>query len=153
MRKIFDCIVGISLVLALVVFESGCKKDTTSNGKITAAPHDTIPATPPGPVTYALLWSDEFSGTSVADTNWTMETGSLHVNNEKEYYQASNATVESGNLVIIFTVAIFTKTQQWQRIALHNGFYMSEVRRLPAFYCRSFLFINSSTESAVSFSS
>jgi len=29
-----------------------------------------------------------------------METGNLGVNNEKEYYQANNATIESGNLVI-----------------------------------------------------
>lgn len=96
MRKIFDCITGTGLLLVLVVFASGCKKDT----KITATPHDTIPVTPAAPVSYALLWSDEFSGTSVADTNWTMETGNLHVNNEKEYYQAANATIESGNLVI-----------------------------------------------------
>lgn len=100
MRKIFDHITGISLVLALLVFASACKKDTIPAGKITAPPHDTIPAIPPGPVTYSLLWSDEFSGASVADTSWTMETGNLHVNNEKEYYQPSNATVESGNLVI-----------------------------------------------------
>lgn len=49
---------------------------------------------------YQLIWSDEFNGTSVNTANWTMETGNPGVNDEEEYYQASNATVSNGNLVI-----------------------------------------------------
>ena len=49
---------------------------------------------------YTLAWSDEFSGTSVDTTKWTFETGNLGVNNEREYYQAANATVANGTLMI-----------------------------------------------------
>jgi beta-glucanase (GH16 family) len=48
---------------------------------------------------YTLVWSDEFNGTSVDANNWNFETGP-GVNNEKEYYQAANAAVANGNLVI-----------------------------------------------------
>jgi beta-glucanase (GH16 family) len=52
-------------------------------------------------LTYQLVWSDEFNGTSVDPTNWIFETGGGGWgNNELEYYQASNATVSNGNLVI-----------------------------------------------------
>lgn len=48
-----------------------------------------------------LVWSDEFNGTSVNTSNWTFETGGGGWgNNEKQYYQAANATVANGNLVI-----------------------------------------------------
>ncbi len=50
--------------------------------------------------TYTLVWSDEFNGTAIDATKWNMETGNLNVNHEEEYYQASNATVANGNLVI-----------------------------------------------------
>jgi beta-glucanase (GH16 family) len=51
-------------------------------------------------VTYQLVWSDEFNGTSVNTGNWNLDNGNPGVNNEKEYYQAANATVTGGNLVI-----------------------------------------------------
>ncbi len=52
-------------------------------------------------LTYQLVWSDEFNGTSVDPTNWTFETGGGGWGNkELEYYQASNATVANGNLII-----------------------------------------------------
>ena len=48
-----------------------------------------------------LLWSDEFDGTAVNTTNWGYDIGGGGWgNNEKEYYQAANATVANGNLVI-----------------------------------------------------
>jgi beta-glucanase (GH16 family) len=68
---------------------------TTTTNTTSTTPTDTSVA----PV-YALAWADEFNGTAVDTTTWTMEKGSLHVNNEKEYYQAKNATVANGNLVI-----------------------------------------------------
>lgn len=48
-----------------------------------------------------LVWSDEFDGTAVNTANWGYDTGGGGWgNNEKEYYQAANATVANGNLVI-----------------------------------------------------
>ncbi|MDB5125233.1 MAG: hypothetical protein JWP94_3362 [Mucilaginibacter sp.] len=52
-------------------------------------------------LTYQLVWSDEFSGTSVNTGNWKFETGGGGWgNNELEYYQAANATVANGYLSI-----------------------------------------------------
>ncbi|HTN36166.1 MAG TPA: family 16 glycosylhydrolase [Arachidicoccus sp.] len=49
---------------------------------------------------YHLVWSDEFDGSSVDDNKWNIDNGNPGVNNEKEYYQAANATISAGNLVI-----------------------------------------------------
>ena len=56
--------------------------------------------TTPRAVTYQLIWSDEFDGTSVNTGNWNLDNGNPNVNNELEYYQGANATVTGGNLVI-----------------------------------------------------
>ncbi len=50
--------------------------------------------------TYQQVWADEFTGTSVKAANWVFETGNPGANNELEYYQAANATVANGNLMI-----------------------------------------------------
>jgi beta-glucanase (GH16 family) len=96
-KRGFKRIAGTGMILALVVFALSCKKDTTQNKTITAGPPVVKPVTP---VTYSLVWADEFNGTTVDPASWNMETGSLNVNHEKEYYQAANATIENGNLVI-----------------------------------------------------
>ncbi len=50
---------------------------------------------------YKLVWSDEFNGTSIDTTNWNFEKGGRGWgNHEQQYYQASNAGIENGNLVI-----------------------------------------------------
>jgi beta-glucanase (GH16 family) len=53
---------------------------------------------------WTLVWSDEFSGTSVDPANWNFETGGGGWgNNEWQYYtnQPANAIVENGELQII----------------------------------------------------
>jgi beta-glucanase (GH16 family) len=50
---------------------------------------------------YKLVWSDEFDGSAINISSWNFETGgSGWGNNEQEYYQAANATVSNGNLII-----------------------------------------------------
>jgi beta-glucanase (GH16 family) len=50
---------------------------------------------------YALVWSDEFNGSSLDQKNWNYNIGGHGWgNNEQEYYTDKNATVENGNLVI-----------------------------------------------------
>ncbi|MEO8711424.1 MAG: glycoside hydrolase family 16 protein [Parafilimonas sp.] len=50
---------------------------------------------------YKLVWSDEFNGNTVNTANWNFEKGaSGWGNHEQEYYQAANATVVNGNLII-----------------------------------------------------
>ena len=87
-----------AVMFVAAAFLVSCSKDNATGKTIITQPVD--PPKPATPVTYSLVWSDEFNGDSVDPANWTMETGSLNVNNEKEYYQAANATVENGNLVI-----------------------------------------------------
>ncbi len=91
-----------SIVLALVAMAISCKKDASAP----ATQAKTEPAGinirtgAPKAVTYQLIWSDEFNGTSVDGTKWNIDVGNPGVNNEKEYYQAANVTETGGNLVI-----------------------------------------------------
>ena len=91
---------GIVLALAGVVYS--CKKDggrppVTQDAVKTAD----LPAVTAKPLsTLQLVWSDEFNGTSVDGSKWNIDVGNPGVNNEKEYYQASNITETGGNLVI-----------------------------------------------------
>ncbi|WP_035560811.1 carbohydrate-binding protein [Hymenobacter sp. IS2118] len=52
--------------------------------------------------TYQQVWADEFNGTTVNAANWKFEYGNNNGwgNNEKQYYQASNARVVNGQLQI-----------------------------------------------------
>lgn len=50
---------------------------------------------------YELVWSDEFDRASVDTNNWNFEKGGHGWgNHEQQYYQAANAAIENGNLVI-----------------------------------------------------
>jgi beta-glucanase (GH16 family) len=91
------------LILFVATFALSCQKAAIVNAppvtKVTNPDTTTTPATDTTTFTN-LVWDDEFNGTSVDATKWNFETGSLGVNQEEEYYQASNATVANGNLVI-----------------------------------------------------
>jgi beta-glucanase (GH16 family) len=57
--------------------------------------------TPPTYPGLALVWQDEFNGTSLNTTYWTHEIGgSGWGNNELQYYQENNTLVENGMLII-----------------------------------------------------
>jgi beta-glucanase (GH16 family) len=61
-------------------------------------PPDTTKTTRPA---YSLVWSDDFDGPGIDTTKWNFETGGGGWgNNEKEYYQKANASIQDGNLVI-----------------------------------------------------
>ncbi len=47
-----------------------------------------------------LAWQDEFSGDALNLNFWTHETGGNWFNNELQYYQSENTTVEDGYLTI-----------------------------------------------------
>src|ERR1700744_6085014 len=90
----------IAAMLFVAVVFASCSKSSgnlSNKNQPIVVPPDTTKTVAP---VYALVWSDEFDGTSVDATKWNFETGNLGVNNEEEYYQAANATVANGNLVI-----------------------------------------------------
>lgn len=50
---------------------------------------------------YKLVWADEFNSNTIDTTNWNFEiNGNGGGNHEQEYYQAANASVANGNLII-----------------------------------------------------
>jgi beta-glucanase (GH16 family) len=82
-------------VILISVALFSCKKSTAPGGTNTQNPPP-----PPDTTTYKLVWSDEFDD-SINTTVWNFEKGGDGWgNNEQEYYQAANASVENGNLVI-----------------------------------------------------
>jgi beta-glucanase (GH16 family) len=74
----------------------------TSKPTPTSMPTSVPEATPTKTVTeYKLVWSDEFNGTSVDTTKWTVATNcGDHWNNEVQCYTADAISVKGGNLVI-----------------------------------------------------
>ena len=98
-KQFFKFLSRAGVVLALAAMVSSCKKDMNNQAK-NAAPINGEQTTQARAVTWQLVWSDEFNGTSVDGSKWNVDVGNPNVNNEREYYQASNATVTGGNLVI-----------------------------------------------------
>jgi beta-glucanase (GH16 family) len=90
--RILICAIAL---FTLTLFVFSCKKDMHTSDSTTSKEVST-----PRAVTYQLIWSDEFNGTSVNSANWNIDNGNPNVNNELEYYQAANAAVTGGNLVI-----------------------------------------------------
>jgi beta-glucanase (GH16 family) len=84
----------VGLCLLLLTAAVSCKKDIHSSSPGAGV------TTNPRATSYSLVWADEFNGSSVNTGNWNIDVGNPHVNNELESYQASNATVSNGNLVI-----------------------------------------------------
>jgi beta-glucanase (GH16 family) len=99
-KQLINYLSGAAMLLALAVMPVSCKKDLTSSAKTNPAFVNPEKTPAPRAVTYQLVWSDEFNGTSVDQSKWNIDTGNPGVNNEKEYYQAANVTETGGNLVI-----------------------------------------------------
>ncbi len=79
------------LCLATVLFMVSCKKNLQ---KVSLSPNmsKAIITASATAVTYNLVWSDEFNGTTVNSANWNFEKGGGGWgNNERQYYQVSNA--------------------------------------------------------------
>jgi beta-glucanase (GH16 family) len=67
---------------------------------MSAAAQTTPVASPSAPAGYTLVWADEFNNDGWPDPrNWTYERGFVR-NQEQQWYQADNAVVKGGQLVI-----------------------------------------------------
>ena len=97
-KQLFNYLKIAGIVLVICVMASSCKKDLKSTDKVTVPNENAVATTTPRALT--LVWSDEFNGTGVDGSKWNIDNGNPNVNNEKEFYQAANATVTGGNLVI-----------------------------------------------------
>jgi beta-glucanase (GH16 family) len=96
MRKQYLRILACAIAyITLSLFVVSCKKNIHASNSLAGSEVST-----PRAVTYQLIWSDEFNGTSVNTSNWNIDNGNPNVNHELEYYQGANATVTGGNLVI-----------------------------------------------------
>jgi beta-glucanase (GH16 family) len=89
------CSLGVSSAKGTIITENGSNLATDNAGY-------TTPNNYPG---YTLVWSDEFSGTSLDMNSWNYETGNGSNgwgNNELEYYTSTtkNSFVSNGNLII-----------------------------------------------------
>lgn len=77
------------------------ENDDQGNG-VVAIP-STGYTTPEAYASMDLIWSDEFSGTELDQSNWTYEIGngsSGWGNNELQFYRKENTSIVDGNLVI-----------------------------------------------------
>jgi hypothetical protein len=87
------CTLGTTSAKGIIVSQNGTYLPTDNTGY-------TTPATYPD---YTLVWSDEFSGTTLNTSDWNQEIGNNNGNNhELEYYTNSprNTFVSDGNLII-----------------------------------------------------
>ena len=103
MKKTILNLFGPGILLGLIMLTISCRKQASSNSALPISQQTNIQTTLNSTLanTWQLVWSDEFNGTGVDGSKWNFETGGGGWgNNELEYYQASNATVSGGNLVI-----------------------------------------------------
>lgn len=93
----------IVMSLLGVTILAACKKDKSSDAAATQ-PSGTTNIKDQGnktkALTYQVVWSDEFNGSSLDLSKWAYETGPANQNNEQQYYTNTNAAVTGGNLVI-----------------------------------------------------
>jgi len=93
-KQLYNGLSVLFLMLAFAAFFASCKKAVAPPASVLP------PVVPIPPVTYSLVWADEFDGNSVDTTKWTFDNRNAGVNNEKEYYLPSNVSVSDGSLVI-----------------------------------------------------
>jgi beta-glucanase (GH16 family) len=100
-KQLFNFLTRTGIVLALVFMAIACRKEASKPAENVAPPVkiDKSDMTQSA-VTYQLIWSDEFNGSSVDGSKWNIDNGNPGVNNEKEFYQSANVAETGGNLVI-----------------------------------------------------
>lgn len=99
MKKKFTYRLLTSGMAAVMLLTASCSKKGDAQQKTLPLANASGQITTASGTTYTQVWADEFTGTTVNSSNWTFDPGAGQ-NGELEYYQAANATVTNGNLVI-----------------------------------------------------
>jgi beta-glucanase (GH16 family) len=89
---------SVSLVVLALIASAACGGGGENGGTgVTTEP----PSRPPTKqAKWALVWRDEFDGTTIDPTTWIVQDGASSVNGELEYYTPSDAYLEGGSLVL-----------------------------------------------------
>jgi beta-glucanase (GH16 family) len=96
LKKTLGIAAGFFAALSLF----SCSKSSDMGKSIIIPPPLVVKDSTITPV-YSLVWSDEFDEATIDASKWNFETGGGGWGNaEQEYYQAKNATIANGNLVI-----------------------------------------------------
>lgn len=89
------------LCLLLLACQYGCAEAKEDPDLIIPDPDTSDPADPHKPGEYALVWADEFNGTSLNLEDWNIEVnGNGGGNRELQYYRAENISLKDGSLVL-----------------------------------------------------
>lgn len=92
MKAFARTVIGLCLLSSFLITFTSCS--TSAEKEIALAPGNDSSH-------YEMVWSDEFSRNAIDTASWNFETGGHGWgNHEQEYYQAANATVSDGSLVI-----------------------------------------------------
>ena len=87
----------VSLVVLALIASAACGGGRNGSTGVTTEPP---PSPPVKQAKWALVWSDEFDGTTIDPTTWIVQDGASSVNGELEYYTPSDAYLEGGSLVL-----------------------------------------------------
>ena len=88
--------------IAAFICVAGLASCAGGNGGTTGTPPKTEPKSVAVTVQakWALVWADEFSGTTLDADNWIAADGASNVNRELQYYTPSDVYLEDGSLVL-----------------------------------------------------
>src|SRR5205085_6353663 len=88
----------LALPIFVLIAAVGCGGGAPSNNAgVTTSPP---PQSPARQAKWALVWGDEFEGTTINQSNWIVQDGAANVNGELEYYTPSDVYLEGGSLVL-----------------------------------------------------